>query len=121
MATNTGTEYREERKHGPDQTHVASRHDENQSPRWDDRLVRARHRRTSATRDQAAAWMTNDEANHRIGFLAVPGLGNDAEKVRHNGMHHCAFEYGPRRKFRRTAKRQFFGLAARRKERPNGR
>ena len=45
-------------------------------------------------RDQAAAWMTNDEANHRIGFLAVPGLGNDAEKVRHNGMHHCAFEYG---------------------------
>ena len=65
--------------------------------------------------------MTNDEANHRIGFLAVPGLGNDAEKVRHNGMHHCAFEYGPRRKFRRTAKRQFFGLAARRKERPNGR
>jgi len=72
-------------------------------------------------RDQAAAWMTNDEANHRIGFLAVPGLGNDAEKVRHNGMHHCAFEYGPRRKFRRTAKRQFFGLAARRKERPNGR
>ena len=45
-------------------------------------------------RDQAAAWMTNDEANHRIGFLAVPGLSDDAEKVRHNGMHHCAFEYG---------------------------
>jgi len=45
-------------------------------------------------RDQAAAWMTNDEANHRIGFLAVPGLSDDAEKVRHNGMHHCALEYG---------------------------
>jgi catechol 2,3-dioxygenase len=44
-------------------------------------------------RDQAAAWMTNDGANHRIAFLAVPGLSDDADKVRHNGMHHCAFEY----------------------------
>jgi catechol 2,3-dioxygenase len=44
-------------------------------------------------RDQVAAWMTNDAANHRIAFLAVPGLGDDAEKIRHNGMHHCAFEY----------------------------
>jgi catechol 2,3-dioxygenase len=44
-------------------------------------------------RDQVAAWMTNDGANHRIAFLAVPGLSDDAEKVRHNGMHHCAFEY----------------------------
>jgi hypothetical protein len=23
----------------------------------------------------------------------VPGLGDDADKIRHNGMHHCAFEY----------------------------
>jgi catechol 2,3-dioxygenase len=44
-------------------------------------------------RDAGAAWMTNDAANHRIAFLSVPGLGDDAEKVRHNGMHHCAFEY----------------------------
>jgi catechol 2,3-dioxygenase len=44
-------------------------------------------------RDQVAAWTTNDEANHRIAFLAVPGLGDDAEKTNHNGMHHCAFEY----------------------------
>jgi len=44
-------------------------------------------------RDATACWMTNDGANHRIAFLAVPGLGNDNEKVRHNGMHHCAFEY----------------------------
>jgi len=44
-------------------------------------------------RDATACWMTNDAANHRIAFLAVPGLGDDAEKVRHNGMHHCAFEY----------------------------
>jgi catechol-2,3-dioxygenase len=45
-------------------------------------------------RDEVAAWMTNDDANHRIAFLAVPGISDDAEKVRHNGMHHCAFEYG---------------------------
>jgi catechol 2,3-dioxygenase len=44
-------------------------------------------------KDQTAAWMTNDGANHRIAFLAVPGLSDDAEKIRHNGMHHCAFEY----------------------------
>jgi catechol-2,3-dioxygenase len=44
-------------------------------------------------RNQTAAWTTNDGANHRIAFLAVPGLSDDADKVRHNGMHHCAFEY----------------------------
>ena len=44
-------------------------------------------------RDAVAAWTTNDTANHRIAFLAVPGLGDDAEKTAHNGMHHCAFEY----------------------------
>src|SRR5262245_61474474 len=44
-------------------------------------------------KDQTAAWMTNDDANHRIAFLAVPGLEDDAQKIRHNGMHHCAFEY----------------------------
>jgi catechol-2,3-dioxygenase len=44
-------------------------------------------------RDQVAAWTTNDDANHRIAFLAVPGLSDDAQKVNHNGMHHCAFEY----------------------------
>ena len=44
-------------------------------------------------KDQMAAWMKNDAANHRLGFLAIPGLSNDAEKLQHNGMHHCAFEY----------------------------
>src|SRR5271169_4503399 len=43
--------------------------------------------------EQGAAWMTNDAANHRIAFLAVPGLIDDAQKANHNGMHHCAFEY----------------------------
>jgi catechol 2,3-dioxygenase len=44
-------------------------------------------------KDRHAAWMTNDGANHRIAFLAVPGLEDDDDKVRHNGVHHCAFEY----------------------------
>jgi catechol-2,3-dioxygenase len=44
-------------------------------------------------RDNNAAWTTNDAANHRIAFLAVPGLQDDPQKKSHNGMHHCAFEY----------------------------
>ncbi len=44
-------------------------------------------------RNAGAAWMTNDAANHRIAFLAVPGLSDDPDKTRHNGMHHCAFEF----------------------------
>jgi len=44
-------------------------------------------------RDHSAAWTTNDAANHRIAFLAVPGLSDDAQKIKHNGMHQCAFEY----------------------------
>ncbi len=44
-------------------------------------------------RNEYNAWLTNDTANHRIALLAVPGLEDDPDKVRHNGMHHCAFEY----------------------------
>jgi len=44
--------------------------------------------------DANNAWTTNDEANHRIAFLSVPGLEDDADKVKHTGMHHSAFEYG---------------------------
>ncbi len=44
-------------------------------------------------KNPGAAWMSNDGANHRIAFLAVPGLEDDSAKVSHNGMHHCAFEY----------------------------
>lgn len=43
--------------------------------------------------DANNAWTTNDEANHRVAFLSVPGLDDDPDKVRHNGMHHSAFEY----------------------------
>jgi catechol 2,3-dioxygenase len=43
--------------------------------------------------DASNAWMTNDAANHRIAFLSTPGLADDPDKNRHNGMHHSAFEY----------------------------
>jgi catechol 2,3-dioxygenase len=43
--------------------------------------------------DANNAWTTNDGANHRIAFLAVPGLSDDPDKVSHNGIHHSAFEY----------------------------
>ena len=44
-------------------------------------------------RDPGAAWLTNDAANHRIAFLAIPGLADDPAKSGHTGMHHTAFEY----------------------------
>jgi len=44
-------------------------------------------------RNEVAAWTSNDEANHRIAFLAVPGISEDPEKIRHSGIHHTAFEY----------------------------
>lgn len=40
------------------------------------------------------AWTSNDRANHRLSFLAVPGLKEDSNKISHSGMHHTAFEYG---------------------------
>ena len=43
--------------------------------------------------DPRNAWMTNDDANHRIAFLVAPGLRDDDEKTAHTGMHHSAFEY----------------------------
>lgn len=39
------------------------------------------------------AWLTNDAANHRIAFLSAPGLSDDPERNRHNGLHHSAYEY----------------------------
>jgi catechol 2,3-dioxygenase len=39
------------------------------------------------------AWLTNDEANHRIALLAVPGLIDDPDKIAHTGLHHTAYEY----------------------------
>ncbi len=39
------------------------------------------------------AWMSNDEANHRVALLAVPTLTDDPDKLTHTGLHHTAFEY----------------------------
>ena len=39
------------------------------------------------------AWLTNDDANHRIALLAFPGFIDDPDKDTRTGMHHSAFEY----------------------------
>jgi len=44
--------------------------------------------------DGGGAWLSNDEANHRIALLAFPGFSDDFEKETHTGLHHSAFEYG---------------------------
>ncbi|HKF90698.1 MAG TPA: VOC family protein [Acidimicrobiia bacterium] len=39
------------------------------------------------------AFLTNDDANHRIALTGLPGLADDDDKIVHTGMHHSAFEY----------------------------
>lgn len=39
------------------------------------------------------AWLTNDEANHRIALLALPDLNAPVDKGHTAGLHHTAFEY----------------------------
>ena len=39
------------------------------------------------------AWISNDEANHRIALTAFPGLVEDPDKDTRTGLHHTAFEY----------------------------
>lgn len=45
-------------------------------------------------RGSGAAWLTNDEANHRIAIVSTPGLCDDPDKLKHTGLHHTAWEYG---------------------------
>lgn len=42
---------------------------------------------------QHAAWLTNDEANHRIALLRLPGIHPPVDKPHLVGLHHTAFEY----------------------------
>lgn len=42
---------------------------------------------------EGGAWISNDGANHRIALLAVPGLEEDPDQLRHTGLHHTAYEY----------------------------
>ena len=39
------------------------------------------------------AWLTNDDANHRIALLTSPQICDDADKLLHSGLHHTAFEF----------------------------
>lgn len=41
----------------------------------------------------AAAFLSNDEVNHRLVFFEVPGVVLDSEKSRHTRLQHVAFEY----------------------------
>ena len=43
---------------------------------------------------EGGAWLSNDDANHRIALLAFPNFVDDPEKDSRTGMHHSAFEYG---------------------------
>ena len=43
--------------------------------------------------DEIGAWLSNDQANHRIALLAFPNLTDDPDKDNHTGLHHSAFEY----------------------------
>jgi catechol 2,3-dioxygenase len=40
-----------------------------------------------------AAWLTNDEANHRIALIAHPKTKRPTDKPTSAGLHHTAFEY----------------------------
>jgi catechol 2,3-dioxygenase len=57
------------------------------------------HRTSSATGDHKdsqvlkAAWVTNDETNHRLAFVELPGLEADADRAHHSRLQHFAFEY----------------------------
>jgi catechol 2,3-dioxygenase len=42
---------------------------------------------------EAGAFMTNDDANHRIVLFSSPVVSDDPDKVEHAGLHHLAFEY----------------------------
>jgi catechol 2,3-dioxygenase len=39
------------------------------------------------------AFLTNDDANHRIALTSLPGLKDDDDKAQRTGIHHTAFEY----------------------------
>lgn len=44
-------------------------------------------------RFEGGAWLSNDDANHRIALLTSPEIVDDPELTSHAGMHHVAFEF----------------------------
>src|ERR1700730_743797 len=56
------------------------------------------HRSAAPTDSQkepslSAVWLSNDEVNHRIAFVELPGLILDPDKSGHARLQHVAFEY----------------------------
>lgn len=43
---------------------------------------------------ELGAWISNDQANHRIALTAFPNFVDDPDKDSRTGLHHTAFEYG---------------------------
>lgn len=43
---------------------------------------------------RSAAFVSNDEVNHRIAIFEMPDLVADPDKLRHSRLQHVAFEYG---------------------------
>jgi catechol 2,3-dioxygenase len=39
------------------------------------------------------AWLTNDDANHRLALIEAPGVEVDPDKRKHAGLYHMAYEY----------------------------
>ncbi len=48
---------------------------------------------TSIFQFPGGAWLTNDDANHRLALLTSSKMSDDADKLVHTGIHHTAFEY----------------------------
>jgi catechol 2,3-dioxygenase-like lactoylglutathione lyase family enzyme len=42
---------------------------------------------------QGGAWLTNDDANHRLAFVTSPRLAEDPDQLTHAGLHHTAWEF----------------------------
>lgn len=42
---------------------------------------------------ELGAWLSNDQANHRIALLSFPGFTEDPEHETRVGLHHMAFEF----------------------------
>jgi catechol 2,3-dioxygenase len=40
-----------------------------------------------------AAFLSHDEANHRLALFTSPGIQEDSNRLIHNGIHHFSFEY----------------------------
>ena len=76
-----------------DSPQVPPRQPQDHAAAGDDRLLPHARGRRGVFQDQVGAWLSNDDANHRIALLAFPNFVDDPEKDTRTGMHHSAFEY----------------------------